>query len=146
VTPFRSRFAGHASWAGEASARFGGRALGVAAVEMIVDQTHRLHEGVHGRRAHEPPAAALEVLGQRRGVLGAHELGQSGAVQPAGSSLGSSPSCRLENLTLQVKEGPLDKPVMTMSGPLYGPGKVNRLWDALKERRKYLQAWAYFAH
>src|SRR5258708_4720954 len=32
---------------------------------MIVDEAHRLHEGVDGRRADKRPAAALQVLAER---------------------------------------------------------------------------------
>ena len=38
-----------------------------ATLEMIVDQAHGLHEGVHRGRADEFPAALLELLGQRNG-------------------------------------------------------------------------------
>ena len=38
----------------------------VAAVEVVVDEAHRLHEGVDRRRADEGPAALLQVLRQRR--------------------------------------------------------------------------------
>ena len=37
----------------------------VAALEVVVDQAHRLHERVDRGRADEAPAAALEVLGER---------------------------------------------------------------------------------
>ena len=36
-----------------------------AAVQVIVDQAHRLHERVHRRRSDEAPAALLEILRQR---------------------------------------------------------------------------------
>ena len=52
-----------------------------AAVEVVVDQPHRLHERVDRGRADEAPAAALEVPGERvrRGRVG--QPGQRGAGQ-----------------------------------------------------------------
>ena len=40
----------------------------VTAFSVVVDQSHRLHEGVHGRRADEPPAAPLEILRECDGL------------------------------------------------------------------------------
>ena len=48
---------------GEGRAGLRGSGLHVAPGEMVVDQTHRLHERVHGGRPDEPPPPALEVLG-----------------------------------------------------------------------------------
>ena len=43
----------------------------MTAVEVVVDEAHRLHERVHGRRPDEAPAASLEILRERR-RLGCH--------------------------------------------------------------------------
>ena len=58
-----------------------------AALHVIVDQAHRLHERVNGGRPDEPPAAALELLGQRArlGGVGFDRV----AAQPVRPRLGS---------------------------------------------------------
>ena len=47
-----------------------------AALEMVVDEAHRLHERVDRRRADERPAAALELLRKRPRRVGVRELEQ----------------------------------------------------------------------
>ena len=56
------------------------RSRSEASVEMVVDESHRLHEGVDGGRPDERPAAPLEVLRQRRrgGCLGRDLTGRFG--------------------------------------------------------------------
>ena len=39
----------------------------MAVVHVVVDQTHRLHERIHGGRSDEPPSTLLQVLRQRDG-------------------------------------------------------------------------------
>ena len=56
----------HSSLGGEISPRARSTCdAHVAAVEVVVDETHRLHERVHGGRADESPPPALEILGER---------------------------------------------------------------------------------
>src|SRR5580704_1291447 len=78
------------SWPLERSARSVNSRPRLAAVEMVVDEAHRLHERVHGGRPDEPPTAALEILRERRGLGCQRELREACAIEL------SSPWTRLE--------------------------------------------------
>src|SRR5438045_7603933 len=62
-----------------------------ASAQMVVDQTHRLHERIHRRRADERPAPAPKVLAQRDGVVAGLDLQHLLAVDKTTSGLGSEP-------------------------------------------------------
>src|SRR3954447_6033606 len=64
-------------WPRERRALALARLPGDAAGQVVVDQSHRLHEGVHGGRSDETPAALLEVAGERlRVVITPDEVGE----------------------------------------------------------------------
>ena len=54
----------------------------VAPVQMIVHETHGLHERIDGRRSDEPPPAPFEILRERLGLGGDGQLGQRCTIQP----------------------------------------------------------------
>src|SRR5664279_3933909 len=55
------------SWAHEAGSISLCAGMDGAAVEVIIDQSHCLHESVGGGRPDEPPALSLELVGQGLG-------------------------------------------------------------------------------
>jgi hypothetical protein len=65
-----------------------GRLPRIAAVEVVVHESHRLHEGVDGSRTDEPPAAPLEVLRELPRFRCLGHLEESVPGQPARSGVG----------------------------------------------------------
>src|SRR5688572_540971 len=60
----------------EGLARAGDLLLDDAGIDVIVDEPHRLHEGVHSGRADELPAEFLQIFRERHGLRrGRYELG-----------------------------------------------------------------------
>lgn len=47
---------------GQTIPRLGGIRVTMTTVQMVIDEPHRLHEGVPRRRTHEGPVPLLQVL------------------------------------------------------------------------------------
>src|SRR2546430_7229555 len=56
---------------------------GGAAPDMVVDQSHGLHKGVHRRRADKSPSSPAQVLAHRDRLLGRADFHQRGMVEQA---------------------------------------------------------------
>jgi hypothetical protein len=65
-----------------------GRWAAVAAFQVVIDQAHGLHEGIHGGRANKRPASAAQVLAHRLGLRAVAELQEGGVVEDRGAGLG----------------------------------------------------------